>query len=101
MCIDESVVNVCVCGVTFMCVWECTHLYTSEVQRRAFGVLLYLVPGEVVPAPLHLWGFLYPTLSGRGSTPPYIEGGISALPYLEVGCLSLILELLLSSSPHI
>lgn len=97
----------CVCGVTFMCVEECTHLYTSEVQRRTLDVLLYLVlpcPGEVVPAPLHLGGggFLYPTLPGRGiSTPPYIEGGISALLYLEVGCLSLNLELLLASCPHV
>lgn len=70
-----SVVNVRVCGVTFMYVGECTHLYTSEVQRRTLGALLYLVlpcPGEVVPDPLHLgggslphftWeGYLYPTL---------------------------------------
>lgn len=64
-----SVVNVRVCGVTFMYVGECTHLYTSEVQRRTLGALLYLVlpcPGEVVPDPLHLGGGSLPHFTWEG-----------------------------------
>lgn len=81
-----SVVNVHVCGVTFMYVGECTHLYTSEVHRRTLGALLYLVlpcPGEVVPDPLHLGGV---------STPLYL-GGVSlshlTLKWASLPCLTL------------
>lgn len=81
----RRVLWMCVCGVMFMCVWECTHLYTSEVQRRTLGALLYLVlpcPGEVVPAPLHLGGgVLYPIYLG-GVSLPHLTLKRASLPCL-------------------